>query len=70
MEKAKKSNSTAHNNTSTNYLNLIKSNLTLVLTISLVIFSLTLLYAITSADIYISSTILENFRSTRKKYPC
>ncbi|MCB0748248.1 MAG: polysaccharide biosynthesis tyrosine autokinase, partial [Ignavibacteriae bacterium] len=44
---------------SVSYLNLIKSHLTLVLTISLIIFSLILLYAITAPDVYTSNTVLK-----------
>ena len=44
---------------SVNYLNLIKSNLGTVLLISLVVFSLTLLYAITTTDIYRSTVVLK-----------
>jgi len=50
---------TTDNKTSVNYINLIKSNLGQILIISLIIFSLTLLYAITASDIYISNTILK-----------
>lgn len=60
MEKAKNFNSSSKGNkTSVNYLNLLKSNLVLVLTISLVIFSVILIYAITSSDIYTSTTVLK-----------
>ncbi len=60
MEKTGKSSArTTDNTASVNYLNLIKSNLGLILTISLIIFSLTLLYAVTTSDVYISKTILK-----------
>ncbi|MEE9432513.1 MAG: polysaccharide biosynthesis tyrosine autokinase [Melioribacteraceae bacterium] len=45
--------------TSVNYINLIKSNLGVVLLISLVIFSLTLIYAITTEDVYRSAVVLK-----------
>ncbi len=44
---------------SVSYINLIKSNLGTVLLISLIVFSLTLLYAITTTDIYRSTTVLK-----------
>lgn len=44
---------------SINYLNLIKLNLGKILTISLVIFSFILLYAIFSKDTYISQTVIK-----------
>ena len=60
MEKSRKIvSSQSDTKASVSYLNLIKSNLRLVLTISLIIFSITLLYAVTSSDIYRSSTILK-----------
>ncbi len=46
-------------NTSVNYLNLIKSNLGLILIISLIVFSITLIYAIATRDIYRANTVLK-----------
>ena len=52
MERARTKNTRANDNsTSISYLNLIKSNLGLVLIISLAIFSITLIYAITTEDV-------------------
>ncbi len=60
MEKSRKIvSSQTENKASVNYLNLIKSNLGLVLTISLIIFSITLIYAISASDIYQTTTILK-----------
>lgn len=60
MENTRKiGNSQSENKASVSYLNLIKSNLGLVLTISLIIFSLTLIYAISAKDVYKTSTILK-----------
>lgn len=60
MERARTKNTRANENTtSVNYLNLMKSNLGLVLIISLVIFSISLIYAITTEDIYRTSTVLK-----------
>ncbi len=60
MEKTKNFSSSSKNNkTSVSYLNLLKSNLVMILTISLVIFSVILIYAITSSDIYTSTTVLK-----------
>jgi polysaccharide biosynthesis transport protein len=60
LEKSRKIvSSQTENKASVNYLNLIKSNLGLVLTISLIIFSITLIYAITASDIYQTKTILK-----------
>ena len=42
-----------------NYLNLLKSNITIVLIISLIIFTITLLYAISAKDVFSSSTVLK-----------
>jgi len=44
--------------TTLNYWNLIRSNLTIVLIISLVIFGVTLIYAMTAKDVYKSETVL------------
>lgn len=44
--------------TSINYWNLIRSNVTTILTISLVIFGITLIYAITAKDVYKSDAVL------------
>jgi succinoglycan biosynthesis transport protein ExoP len=51
--------SKTENKTTINYLNLIKANLGVILTISLVIFSIILIYALTASDIYKTSTILK-----------
>jgi capsular exopolysaccharide synthesis family protein len=51
--------SKTENKASINYLNIIKANLGIILTISLVIFSITLVYALTASDIYRTSTILK-----------
>ena len=60
MEKTRAHNKrTAEKTASVNYLNLIKSNLGTVLLISLIVFSLTLIYAITTTDIYRSTTVLK-----------
>ena len=60
MEKSRNNGSSKTENKATiNYLNLIKSNLGVILTISLVIFSITLIYALTASDIYKTSTILK-----------
>ncbi|MBK8944294.1 MAG: polysaccharide biosynthesis tyrosine autokinase [Ignavibacteriae bacterium] len=60
MEKVKNFNSNSKNKSaSVNYLNMLKSNLVLILTISLVIFSIILIYAISAPDIYTSTTVLK-----------
>ncbi|MCP5062393.1 MAG: polysaccharide biosynthesis tyrosine autokinase [Ignavibacteriae bacterium] len=60
MERARTKNTQANDNTtSVSYLNLMKSNLGLVLIISLVIFSISLIYAITTEDVYRTSTVLK-----------
>ena len=42
-----------------NYFNLLKANLGLVLTISLVVFSVSLIYALSASDVYITNTLLK-----------
>lgn len=60
MEKFRNNGSSKTDNKATiNYLNLIKSNLGIILIISLVIFSITLIYALTASDIYRTSAILK-----------
>lgn len=60
MERARTNNTKVNDNTtSVSYLNLMKSNLGLVLIISLVIFSITLIYAITTEDVYRTSAVLK-----------
>lgn len=60
MEKSRiNGSSKTENKTTINYLNLIKANLGVILTISLVIFSIILIYALTASDIYKTSTILK-----------
>ena len=60
MEKTRNVGSTkTDNKASISYLNLIKANLGLVLIISLIFFTVTLIYALTSSDVYRTSTILK-----------
>lgn len=60
MEKFRNNGSSKTDNKATvNYLNLIRSNLGILLTISLIIFGITLIYAVTAEDIYKTSAILK-----------
>ncbi len=49
----------ARTNSFADYINLIRSNFVLMLIISLVIFSITLVYALTAPDVYRASTVLK-----------
>jgi len=60
VEKFRNNGSTkTENKTTINYLNLIKANLGLILTISLIFLGATLIYAILSPDIYRTQTVLK-----------
>ena len=60
MESYKKNGSSTNETKATvSYFNLLKTNLGLVLTISLVVFSISLIYAITASDIYVTKTVLK-----------
>ncbi len=48
-----------HTNTFADYINLIRSNFLVILIVSLVIFSLTVIYALTAPDVYEASTVLK-----------